>query len=179
MPSHALLDQVSLILDRGAAMQRASASPEGDYIQAQIVRYCCLLTCAAIEQGLIDMASGYAGRIGDQRLERFVGETLSAGKNPSPTYILQILTRFDQSWSDAVRAVLDSVGEHNINSIVSNRNRIAHGQEVSISISSLRQWIPAARSLCVALKKLSETAVRNDGIGTKERKKRKKRSAER
>jgi hypothetical protein len=157
--SHGLLDQVDAIMARAKRIPIDLPSGDGDNIQAQLVRYCCLLTCAAIEQALIDMAANYARTIGDRRLERYVSENLSTGKNPNPWYIVQTMSRFDPLWGDEIQKDIGTAGEDKIKSIVSNRNRFAHGQSVSMGVSSLSQWLPAAKSVCAAITRISSDAI--------------------
>lgn len=159
--SHGLLDQVDSIIEQAKAVVRSFQGDEGSLIQSRLVRYGCLLTCAAIEQAIIDAASSYAERHGDTRLRDFVGEVLRAGRNPSPSYIKDVLSRFDKNWGSHIETfIADEVGEDKIKSIVSNRNRIAHGQSVSMGVASLIQWAPAARKLCLEILRLTNSAHR-------------------
>lgn len=159
--SHGLLDQVDNLLVHARQAPQALPGGDGDFIQAQLVRYGCLLTCAAIEQALIDAASAYAIRIGDSRLRDFISEVLKTGRNPSPRYIREIFAKFDSDWSTSIsNYMIDEVGEDIIKSIVSNRNRIAHGESVSMGVTSLSQWAPAARKLCLEMLRLTRDAHR-------------------
>jgi hypothetical protein len=86
-------------------------------------------------------------------------KVLRRGQNPSPTYISDVLSRFDSSWGTQIsNFIANEVGEDRIKSIVSNRNRIAHGESVSMGVASLMQWAPAARKLCLEITRLAEDA---------------------
>jgi hypothetical protein len=154
--SHGLLDQVDNLIDQAKRAPLSFPGGDGDFVQAQLVRYGCLLTCAAIEQALIDVGSSYAKRFGDERLATFVTDSLKTGRNPSPSYIKEVLTKFDPKWGIHIEATIDKVGEDKIKSIVSNRNRIAHGESVSMGVTSLLQWVPAARELCLEIVRFSK-----------------------
>jgi hypothetical protein len=153
--SHGLLDQVDNLIGHAKLAPLSLPGGEGDFIQSQLVRYGCLLTCAAIEQALIDAGVSYANRFGDERLSAFVSESLRFGRNPSPGYIKEVLSKFDPRWGAHIETIIEDVGEDKIKSIVSNRNRIAHGESVSMGVSSLLQWVPAARRLCLEIVRLS------------------------
>jgi RiboL-PSP-HEPN len=155
MKSHGLLDQVDNLIAQAKHVPMSLPGGDGDFIQSQLVRYGCLLTCAAIEQALLDIAVSYADRFGDGRLSAFVSESLKTGRNPSPGYIKELLSKFDPSWGIHIGTVIDSVGEDKIKSIISNRNRIAHGESVSMGVTSLLQWVPAARQLCLEIVKFA------------------------
>lgn len=160
MPSsHGLLDQVDCLIEQAKLVTTQLSSGQGDFIQSQLVRYGCVLACAAIEQAIRDATSSYAARVGDARLRKFVSEMLSRGQNPSPSYIGEVLSRFDISWGVHItKFIADEVGEDKIKSIVSNRNRIAHGESVSMGVASLMQWAPAARKLCLEIVRLADSA---------------------
>lgn len=151
MKSHALHDQVDEIVRRALKLPSALPLDEQTYLQAQLARYACLLACAGIEQALVEAVSGYAGSKGDKRLESFVGETLKTGANPSPKYISGTLKKFDGRWAAQIDDFFYLNGSSDISSIVSNRNRIAHGESVGLGIGSIRAWAPSARLLSLEI----------------------------
>lgn len=154
LKSHGLLDQVDdLIKHAKTVMSNVNIpSNEGTFIQAQLVRHGCVLTCAAMEQALIESIEGYAARVGDNRLKEFIGEILKTGKNPFPDYIKSTLGRLDAKWGSEIEIFMtDKVGTDIIKSVVSNRNRIAHGESVSMGLTSLLQWIGPVRTLCLEI----------------------------
>jgi hypothetical protein len=152
--SHGLLDQVDNLITQAKQAPLALPGGDGDFIQSQLVRYGCLLTCAAIEQALVDVGVSYARKFGDDRLSAFVSDSLKSGRNPSPSYIKEVLSKFDPNWGQQIGTIIDTIGEDKIKSIVSNRNRIAHGEGVSMGVTSLLQWVPAARQLCLEIVRL-------------------------
>jgi hypothetical protein len=152
--SHALHDQVDELVRRALTLPATLKLDEQAYLQAQLARYACLLACAAVEQALIDALASYARRAGDGRLEGFVASSLKTGANPSPAVISRTLGKFDPRWSAAITTYFKTTGESDINSIVSNRNRIAHGENASLGISSIRSWAPSARALSVEISRI-------------------------
>ena len=136
--SHGLLDQVDELIKHARNVPMLMQGGEGDFLQSQLVRYGCLLACAALEQGLIESLSGYASRVGDDRIKTFVEEILKTGRNPTPNYINEIFCKFDSTWGERITSYMeDQIGKEKILSIVSNRNRIAHGETVSLGRTSL------------------------------------------
>lgn len=148
------------MLDRAEDLIRKAQALRGSLdeisaIQSHLAQHACLLTCAAMEITLIDALSAYAGRVGDQRLREFVRESLTRGRNPTPEYIFETLSRFDRDWRKQLEAFAQGhIRLDAIRSIVSNRNRIAHGESVSMSFVSLQQWIPSARRLCSEIERM-------------------------
>lgn len=172
--SHGLLDQVDNIIKHAKLVPVKLNDGSGDFIQAQLVRHGCLLVCAAIEQALLDAASLYAKKHGDERLRGFVEEALKTGKNPSPSYINEVLCRFDSGWGTVIADFIDNnVGIEIIKSIVSNRNRIAHGLSVSMGVRSLDEWTPPARALCQEILDLVDKSHRSQAVKVKRTRKKK------
>jgi hypothetical protein len=116
------------------------------------------LACAALEQALIDCLSVYAGRIGDSRVQRFVSEILKTGRNPTRAYLKETISKFDLDWANRIDACIETVGPDKISSIVSNRNRIAHGENVSLGVRSLMEWTPAVRQVCLEMVNITTSA---------------------
>ena len=170
--SHGLLDQVDELIKHARSAPTLFLSSEGDFIQAQLVRYGCLLACAALEQALIESLSGYAGRIGDDRVKIFVSEILKTGRNPTPDYIKETFGKFDADWAIHVADYIENdVGADKIKSVVSNRNRIAHGESVSLGVKSLIEWVPAVRKLCLELNNVAGSAysLRSGAVSRRQR----------
>ncbi|MGH6988133.1 MAG: HEPN domain-containing protein [Caulobacteraceae bacterium] len=160
MQSHGLLDQVDKLIEHARQIATQLSAAEGAYVQAQLVQHACVLTCAALEQSIVESASSYAGRVGDERLRGFVAEILKIGRSPSPEYICEVFRRFDARWASHLEEFMENeVGADSIKSIVSNRNRIAHGESVSMGVVSLSSWVPAARKLCLEIYRLTDTAL--------------------
>lgn len=156
--SHGLLDQVDDLIKLARSVPTAIPGNDGDLMQAHLVRYGCLLACAALEQALIDCLASYAGRIGDSRVQKFVSEILKTGRNPTRAYLKETISKFDLDWANHIDTVIDTIGPDKISSIVSNRNRIAHGENVSLGVRSLIEWTPAVRRLCLELASLTSIA---------------------
>jgi hypothetical protein len=76
---------------------------------------------------------------------------LKTGANPWPATIANTLRKFDGQWANTIEAYFVANGSSEITSIVSNRNRIAHGENVGLGISSIKGWAPSARALSVEI----------------------------
>lgn len=159
MKSHALHDQVDELVRRALSLPTALNFDEVTFLQAQLCRYACLLCCAGIEQALIEALSNYAGNSGDVRLEEFVTSALKSGKNPTPGYLKSTLERFDPEWGSSLQTFLNANISSDISSIVNNRNRIAHGEQVQLGVASIKSWSPSARSLSLEIIRIVDKAL--------------------
>ena len=64
-------------------------------------------------------------------------------QNPKTDKILDLIGKFDQTWRESIDRSLDDRQKAAINSIVSNRNQIAHGNDVGLSFARLREYYDA------------------------------------
>lgn len=153
--SHGILDQVDDIIGM-AKVATATTGADGALIQSNLAKYGCLLLSAAMERALIGGVSGYAGRVGDERIGRFIEETLATGRNPTPEYIKEVIGRLEPSWGNGIWLyMVEDVGLDKVRSVVSNRNRIAHGMSVTVGVKSLMDWAPAIRKLCLEIHRVT------------------------
>ena len=145
------------LIKRALALPSQMSLDEQAYIQNQLARYACVLACAAMERALVQSLSTYALKIGDGRLERYVEASFSRGITPTPEQIAEMLGRFDNAWRDELNSYFAANPElkPTVNSVVSNRLRIAHGLSSNLSIGSMRDWAPSARA--VSLKVIAVT----------------------
>jgi RiboL-PSP-HEPN len=91
------------------------------------------------------------------------GDTDLSGKSAHGfnklNYINEIFCKFDSAWGKNITSYMeDEIGAEKIQSIVSNRNRIAHGEAVSLGVKSLIEWAPEVRKLCLNLNDITTTA---------------------
>jgi len=161
--SHGLLDQIENIIVHAKTISTAQISSiDSAFIQSQLARHGCVLACASLEQAIMESASNYAVRVGDIRLGGFVSEILKTGRSPFPDYVCDVMARFDPLWGRHLSDFIDAEAiSDKIKSVVSNRNRIAHGEQVGVGVASLIQWTPAVRKLCLELHRLTTDAEPN------------------
>lgn len=61
-------------------------------------------------------------------------------QNPNMQRIGELLRSFDRDWGDQIEVSATDEMKQAVNSIVDNRNRIAHGENVGISFAPLRRY---------------------------------------
>ncbi|GKV82894.1 hypothetical protein LOZ86_20785 [Pectobacterium parvum] len=103
-------------------------SPEA---QAHNAKYLAVLVSGYLEQAIKELLLQYASQGSRKQIYRYVEKTWPISKNMNTDNINAILGQFNSTWSDAfLDWVKDNDDRKNdINSIVSWRNSIAHGQE--------------------------------------------------
>lgn len=109
-------------------------------MQAHWCRYLCVLVSGYIENSVRETFSEVALTRSDPVVANFVQNRLRQFQNPKMGNILDLLAAFSQQWKLDLETSTDGQLSESINSIVGNRHKIAHGDSVSLTLSSLRQY---------------------------------------
>ena len=70
----------------------------------------------------------------------YVAIQLERFRNPKMEYISQLIGAFDQNWEPTFRQLVLGAPADSVDSIVNNRNRIAHGENVGISYVTIKDY---------------------------------------
>lgn len=131
--------------------------------QAHSAKYLAVLVSGYLEQAIKELLLHYASEGARPQISRYVRETWPISRNMSADNIKDILFQFNESWSEQFVTWLsqqESRKSH-INSIVSWRNSIAHGQESNTTGVTLIS-VSAAFATIKELVSLIESMVKPD-----------------
>ena len=123
-----------------AASPPVSDDPE---LQAQLARFLCVLASGFIEQAVVAILESHARSQSSPRVARYVDSQLSRLNNAKFEDILVLLSGLDPNWRDHFERSTSLEVKDAINSIVNNRNLIAHGQLTGISLGTFNQYYRA------------------------------------
>lgn len=118
-------------------MSPTSADPE---LQAQLARFLCVLSSGLMEQALITILENHTIRKSENRIAQYVSSQLSRIQNAKFEDILVTIGRFDPTWRDYLETNTVAEVKSAIDSIVNNRNQIAHGGQVGISLTTFSAY---------------------------------------
>ena len=112
-------------------------------LQSDFARYLCVLVSGYFERAIIELILEHARTSGGATLQRFVERRTRRFANANCDRILDLLGSFDADWrlnlDTFLKEDIDDVKEA-INSIVSLRNRIAHGAPVPVTYHRVRDY---------------------------------------
>jgi hypothetical protein len=120
-------------------------------LQAQIARFLCVLASGLIEQVLILGLDDMAKRNSQPRVAKYVSSHLSRIKNVKFEDIMIAIGKFDPGWRKHFEESTDYEVKVAIDSIVNNRNQIAHGSQVNISLIGFSQYYKALKPFLLEL----------------------------
>ncbi len=120
--------------------------------QSDSAKYLAVLVSGYLEQAIKETLLHYASQGSRQQITRYIEATWPISKNMKTENIKTILYQFNESWSDEFTTWLeqDEIRKGHINSIVTWRNSIAHGQEsntTGVTLVSVRSAFTTIKDL--------------------------------
>ena len=134
--------------------QKAADLVDTPEIQSHWARYLCILVSGYIETSLRHLLVSYAETKSHPRVARFVSRRLSRFENFNMEEILVLVGSFDRDWRKELERDLGDEVKATIDGLVSVRNNIAHGIDVSIGIETMRKYYENASKLVNKLEAL-------------------------
>lgn len=114
-------------------------------LQAHWAKYLCVVACGFLEQALVSIFIDYCRQASSDRVANYAAARLRTIQNPNAKTFLEVASAFDKDWGNALQIYLDDEGRGQaINSIVSNRHKIAHGSASDITLSRLKEYFTKA-----------------------------------
>ena len=107
-------------------------------------QYLCVLAAGFLENSLTTIYSEYAKGSSSPQVAQFVSKRLTEIYNPNAERFVQTAGDFNEKWKVELSEFLDADPERRkggINSIISNRNKIAHGESVSVSPGLVKDYL--------------------------------------
>lgn len=108
--------------------------------QAHWARYLCVCISGYLEISIRELLGRYAEQCASKSVSTYVWSQLKFFQNPKMEPTIQLVMSFDSGWGKSLREFVEDERGDAVNSIVSNRNEIAHGNDVGVTIARLRTW---------------------------------------
>jgi hypothetical protein len=93
-----------------------------------------------LEISIRELLGRYAEQCASKSVSTYVWSQLKFFQNPKMEPTIQLVMSFDSGWGKSLREFVEDERGDAVNSIVSNRNEIAHGNDVGVTIARLRTW---------------------------------------
>jgi hypothetical protein len=127
-------------------------TPDQSFLIAQLANYTCILLSAYIERAIVEIIEGYCTLRGSPTVAAFVSGQIGKFQNPSSDKVEKLLAGFGEPIIGRVKALLTDESRSAIDSVVSNRNNLAHGRNATVTFSMLKGWDKEIRRLIASLK---------------------------
>lgn len=133
-----LLAAKSVVQRVEAVLKAADLLPEEAEIQAHWARYACILCAGAIEVCIQEILIEYVRRRSNKQIQSYL--SFKYLQNPKTQTIVSELSRFDPQWGAVVQTFVEGERKDAIDSIMANRNIIAHGRSTTISLPRVKRY---------------------------------------
>lgn len=117
------------------------ATGEDIEMQSHWAKYLCVLCAGFIENAYSEIYCDFVKRAASEPVAKYATSQISRTQNPKIDKFVEISRAFNVGWAEELEEYIAEEGRKEaINSIMSNRHLIAHGQHSGISIVRLRDW---------------------------------------
>ena len=127
-------------------LKRADEAGLDDELRAGLARYACVLTSGYLEEGVRLVLRTWCGSKAHPTVDAYVNRQLEWFYNAKTGRILDLLSHFSNDWREEFDSALTDEERDAINSVVNNKNLIAHGKDVGISTEPMKRYFKACRS---------------------------------
>ncbi|GAX34721.1 HEPN domain-containing protein [Nodularia sp. NIES-3585] len=109
-------------------------------IQSEWSKYLCILISGFIEESLRVLLEEYCKDKASPNIQKFVTKQIEFTTNCNTRRITEILGKFSETWQREFTNQIDDEIKNSIDSVVTNRNTIAHGRSVGMTYNSVFNW---------------------------------------
>jgi hypothetical protein len=132
---HSLKTQVDVAFDQDDSIEAGAMQ-----LRAEYSRYLCVRASGLIETSVRRIFSEHARRASSPAVGRYAAWHVGRLQNINCDKLLKLVETFDPTWKAAVEAYLSEERATALNSIVANRNAIAHGNPSGVTYGTVKPW---------------------------------------
>lgn len=121
--------------------QQFTIASSGDAeLQSHWARYLCVIVSGFLENSVEVLLVEYTSQRANGKVSQFVSRELGQFQNPKFGKIADVLGKFSPDWKTNVESWTTEENKDAVNSVVANKNQIAHGQPTVISLATIKQY---------------------------------------
>jgi hypothetical protein len=125
---------------------------DNTFVVAQLANYACILSASYLERAMVDVASEYCEKRAVPAVSTFVNAQLGRFPNPRAERVRNFVSSFGEPIRTQFASIFTDEIQTAIDSVVSNRNNLAHGRNATVTFSMLKAWDNQLRKFVHALK---------------------------
>ena len=120
-----------------AQTRNVSQDPE---ILAHWARYLCILVSGFLESSIRTLYGDYTRRAAAPNIVNFVEGELKFFQNAKMEKIIALAGSFSLAWAEELKGASEGAVKDAVDSIVANKNSIAHGESVGITVARVQRY---------------------------------------
>lgn len=115
-------------------------------LSAHWAKYLCVLTCGYLEVAVATILHDYAKGASNPNVARFASSAIrKVMKSPRLDNLLDVVGSFDPAWKTSLEAFAAGEVKEAINSLVGQRQLIAHGNDSQLSLGRFKSYYTSAK----------------------------------
>jgi len=138
MTGRAEVERLRQVLDE--TFSRAKAIGPDTELQSDFARYLCVLVSGFFEKAVSELILEHARRNSQPSIQRFIEYRSKRITNVNAQRLQDLLGTFDTAWRKDLEKFLVDERKAAVDSLVSLRNSISHGQSVGVTFVRVREY---------------------------------------
>ena len=134
-----------------ALFAKSNLLPDEPEILAHWARYLCIQVSGFLEVSIKTIYREYAKKTSALNIQNYVTKQLSNFQNPTSGKISDLVGSFNQEWKRELNDTIEGEIKDSIDSIVNIRNKVAHGEDLGITLSTIKNYYKNAVKLIIFL----------------------------
>jgi hypothetical protein len=132
---------------------KSALLPHEDEILAHWARYLCVQVSGFLEVSIKTIYREYAKNTSAPNIQNYVTKQLSNFQNPTSGKISNLVGSFNPEWEKELNDAIEGEIKDSIDSIINIRNKVAHGENSGIRLSTIKNYYENAVKLIIFLEK--------------------------
>lgn len=124
---------------------------EGEINKAHLTRYLCVRTSGYLENVVRILIAHFCDGTSPQPINNYVVKRTKYITNLDFKRLHSLLSDFDNKWSTELENRITERQKASINSVISNRNNISHGNQDSITYREMKNYYQDVKEVCKIL----------------------------
>ena len=125
-----------------------------DEIQAHFAKYLCVKSSGLLENFIKWQIGDYVDACSSRPVAKYVKNKMKTLTNIDYEKLTNFLDSFNPDWTEDFKDKMNDELKSSLNSVVSNRNNIAHGNTDSITFSNMKKYYEAIKEVITILDKI-------------------------
>jgi hypothetical protein len=130
---------------------------DSDEIKAILSNHLCVLVSAFIENSFRNMIIQYAKNKSHPNISNYINTQMKYLTNLNEEKMRQLLNSFDRNWSVSFSHAITEKEKAAIDSIINNKNNIAHGRATTLSFAYINDYYISAKKVIKIVQKLFDS----------------------
>ncbi len=127
-----------------------------DELKAHLSKYFCVRISGYLENVIKVLVANYSEGSSPKPVSNYLQQDLKSVTNLSEEKMQRLLNKFSDEWSYSFTEKVSEQQMESLNSIISNRNSIAHGQQDNISYKAIGQYYNDLKEIVKILKETNK-----------------------